>query len=342
MSMLSDNQGTAPNRAPPRADFARPTPHKRLFRTRFTTEGMSAEERLWAYQVTAGPSVRTTALTAELHATIETYQLAYLMLLIAECSPRRTVRDLELITGDQLGHIGVQLTLSGTSTGQADGLPVSVGPGDLLFLDGARPYDFSDTSDRHCVILVFPRVMVAAQGVDIDGVHGLVIGPGENALFSDHLRSLLPLLPTLPYPAGPRLARVLLELLTVIVPTATLPPSPALGRKASQHEALAERAYDWIEQNLAADNLSPDAIAEALRVSRSRLYQVFMGYGGIATYVLFRRLANVHDALKNPRETRGIAELAHECGFQSEAHFSRAFKASYGLTASEFRRRGIP
>ena len=181
-----------------------------------------------------------------------------------------------------------------------------------------------------------------ARKIAIDAVHGLVIGSEENALLSDHLRSLLPLLPTLPHAAGPRLARVLLELFTVTVPSLALPPSPVLSRKASQHEALAERAYAWIEQNLTADNLSPDAIAEALRVSRSRLYQVFMGFGGIAAYVLYRRLANVHDALRNPQDTRGIAELAHECGFQSEAHFSRAFKATYGLTPSEFRRRGIP
>ena len=341
MSVPSDNPGNAFNVAPPAADFAWPTPSGRLFHSSFTTEGMSEEERVWAYQLATG-TVRTTALSAALHAKIESYQLAYLLIFIAECSPRRTARDLEQIASDQLGHISVQLTLDGTATGQADGRPVSTGPGDLVILDSARPYEISDTSARRGVTLVFPRVMVAAQGVDIDGVHGLVIGPEQNALLSDHLRSLLPLLPTLPHAAGPRLARVLLELFTVIVPSLAQPPSPVLNRKASQHEALAERAYAWIEQNLTADNLSPDAIAKALRVSRSRLYQVFMGFGGIAAYVLYRRLANVHDALRNPQDTRGIAELAHEYGFQSEAHFSRAFKVTYGMTPSEFRRRGIP
>jgi AraC-like DNA-binding protein len=252
------------------------------------------------------------------------------------------VRDVEQIAADQLGHIAVQLILDGTAGGQADGRLVSTGPGDLMILDGARPYDISDGSDRRCVTVLFPRVMVATLGVDIDGVHGLVIGAGANALFSDHLRGLLPLLPTLTHAAGPRLARVLLDLFAVTLPIAVLNAPSVQSRRSRQQEALAERAYAWIEQNLASDSLSPDAIAKALRVSRSRLYQVFAGFGGIAAYVLFRRLANAHGALQDPADKRGIAELAYDCGFQSEAHFSRAFRAAYGLTASDLRRRGLP
>ena len=53
--------------------------------------------------------------------------------------------------------------------------------------------------------------------------------------------------------------------------------------------------------------------------------------------MLNRRLAAVAEALRNPRDTRPIAQIAYGLGFASAPHFSRAFRARFGATPSDVR-----
>ena len=78
-------------------------------------------------------------------------------------------------------------------------------------------------------------------------------------------------------------------------------------------------------------------IRRALGLSRSALYWLFEPYGGVAAYLLERRLARVRALLADRREHRRISELAFAHGFASEAHFSRAFRRCFGLTPSDVR-----
>ena len=57
-------------------------------------------------------------------------------------------------------------------------------------------------------------------------------------------------------------------------------------------------------------------------------------------YLRRRRLAF---ALKEVRDTKkGILEIALDYGFSSHEAFTRAFKAAYGITPSEYRKRNMP
>jgi AraC-like DNA-binding protein len=60
--------------------------------------------------------------------------------------------------------------------------------------------------------------------------------------------------------------------------------------------------------------------------------------GGVARYILHRRLQRAFHALANPANRRlRIAEVASRVGFASESHFSRAFRSAFGLTPSDIR-----
>lgn len=57
-------------------------------------------------------------------------------------------------------------------------------------------------------------------------------------------------------------------------------------------------------------------------------------------YLRYRRLAF---ALKEVRDTeRGILDIAFSYGFSSHEAFTRAFKAAYGITPSEYRKKNTP
>jgi AraC-like DNA-binding protein len=321
-----------------RREWRRVAGNGHLMRFPFTTDGLSHEERLWAYQFALGSHMATKPLTPDLRARLDSYVVGSLFLTVADCSARSSDRTLEHIAQDKRNEFGVQLTLEGESEGEADGRPVATRAGDLAIFDAGRPYKMTDLTDRRGITVIVSRSVMVALGCDIDSLHGLVIGPQENALLTDHLRSLIPLLPTLPLSASNKLARVIQDLLAVVIPRAEAEPTSAASRKARRHEELAERAFEWVEQHLTDEDLTPETVAKALRVSRSRLYEIFAPSGGIASHILARRTAAVRESLQDPEETRGIAELSHHWGFQSETHFSRVFRASYGSTASEFRR----
>ena len=74
-----------------------------------------------------------------------------------------------------------------------------------------------------------------------------------------------------------------------------------------------------------------------LGISRSNLYRVFKPKGGVASYIHRRRLVVIHRILSNPKEHRRVSIIAAQYGFISLAHFSRAFRAEFGYSASAAR-----
>lgn len=68
-----------------------------------------------------------------------------------------------------------------------------------------------------------------------------------------------------------------------------------------------------------------------------RLFSAVVGKP-IATYIRERRLAKASMLLTDPDKT--ITSICYECGFNSPQAFCRAFKNSYGISPSDYRRQG--
>nr|WP_028467130.1 AraC family transcriptional regulator [Nisaea denitrificans] len=83
-----------------------------------------------------------------------------------------------------------------------------------------------------------------------------------------------------------------------------------------------------IKQNLS----SADWIAKHVHVSRTKLYKLFEGLGGVASYVHERRLRKALLALgdQNARH-RSIYDVLLDAGDTSDAAFARAFRTRYGM-----------
>jgi len=86
---------------------------------------------------------------------------------------------------------------------------------------------------------------------------------------------------------------------------------------------------------------SPDFDPEALRrlvaMSRSKLYRIFEGVGGVARFIQDERLDAARQRLAGIGDRTSIRTLAREVGFLEHSTFSRAFKLRYGSSPSEFR-----
>jgi AraC-like DNA-binding protein len=109
---------------------------------------------------------------------------------------------------------------------------------------------------------------------------------------------------------------------------------------ASSIVARRIQAQRFVEVNLRDPELTPPHVARALAISPRYLRMLFEGEReSIACYILRRRLEECARQLANPLlQGRTITEIAFGTGFNSAAHFTRAFREQYGLTPSEFRR----
>lgn len=231
---------------------------------------------------------------------------------------------------DQLDHYRLILLRQGEFHCDASGQQVSLAPGRFVITDMARPE--SNASCCQSTILYIPRELLEKALPRPVRLHGAAPVNACADLVAQHLSALVTGLPGMSAAEVPQVMRATVSLLA-----ASLAQSPANldGAKPAIDSVLLRRARQFIEMQLADEDLGVDAICTHLRVSRSTLYRVFASLGGVADYIKERRLARVHGILSGASERQNIARLAEAHGFKSPTHFSRAFRQQFGYSPSE-------
>lgn len=116
-------------------------------------------------------------------------------------------------------------------------------------------------------------------------------------------------------------------------------PGVAPELRRSPLKALRERIVAYIDAHLAQSELSAEDIARSMGCSRRYLHRAFEGEDvTLERFIWNRRLEASREALLAPEKTaRSISEIAFACGFNSSAHFSRAFKQKYDVAPRDLR-----
>jgi AraC-like DNA-binding protein len=102
-------------------------------------------------------------------------------------------------------------------------------------------------------------------------------------------------------------------------------------------ENIVNQARLIIRSNLET-GISPQDIADQLKISYSRFRKLFKEYTGIAPvqYQIQLKIERAKEELVNTRKS--IKEVAFELNFESRQYFSSQFKEKTNLTPAEFRR----
>lgn len=115
----------------------------------------------------------------------------------------------------------------------------------------------------------------------------------------------------------------------------------ALRTELNRADALATRrrdAVEYIRTNLSDPALTAERIADALFISRRRLYQLFDDGDGVLGRIRQLRIDRAKELLSDPAHAyRGIGEISRQCGFANAAHFSRTFRKTVGQSPSDYR-----
>jgi AraC-like DNA-binding protein len=253
-------------------------------------------------------------------------------------APFRTLRTARHIRNSTPDVCLVGILVEGELRVEQDDRQAIVRPGDLSFVDPSRPSKRSFTAMR-TVTFSIPRPMVPLREHDLAELTGTRI-PGDRgagALASMMARQLASRVDEVSSADAVRLGAAVVETLAVAL-------ASRLDRASALPEAtqptLLHRIYAFIEQHLADPELSLDVIAAAHHISLRYLHKLFEPETAtIGDWIRRRRLERCRQDLLNPAlSNRAVAAIGARWGLLDAAHFSRIFRATYGLPPAEYRR----
>ena len=256
-----------------------------------------------------------------------------------EASPLLAARAPRHITLPARDDYLLALHVSGTATGVQDDRQVTLGPGDFALFDPTRPYTiaFQGAGTFEHVIYQVPRASLDARG-QAGNMTALRVPAASSAgrLVSPYLRTLA----RSAGPAGDRPALALIDAGLDLAASALRAAAGVGGHQDSRRRVLISELKRYALAHLGDPALSPEAAARACYVSVRELHRIFAREGvSFGAWVREERLRRCRDELAGQQHShRTVAEIAARWGFRSPAHFTRAFRARYGMVPVEFRR----
>lgn len=244
-----------------------------------------------------------------------------------------------LIARGDRHYFKLSLQLSGSGLLIQDNREAVLHPGDVAVYDTNRPYSLVFDDDFRTMVVMFPKNLIELPA-DVVGQLTAVRMPGSEGvgrMIVPFLSQLVGNLDQLGGATGARLVHSALDLVTTMFASEL-----DLERSsASPHQALMQRVRGYIDANLASTELGPGQIAAAHFISTRHLHGLFQEEGTtVSTWIRSRRLERCRRELADPVHShRPVAAIAARWGFMDAAHFSRVFKAAYGVAPSELRAR---
>ncbi|GAA4991099.1 helix-turn-helix domain-containing protein [Actinopolymorpha pittospori] len=220
-----------------------------------------------------------------------------------------------------------------------------VGRGDLVVCSSSWPFEARVAADGRAASVVahVPRVLIPLPQDRIERLLAVPLRGREG--IGDVLTRFLA---HLAIDAGarrpeesPHLGAVLVDLLTALL-ARHLEAGEAVPVDTRQR-ALFLQVQRFIQRHLGDPDLTPTVVATANHISIRYLHQIFRQHGcTVSASIRQLRLHRCHADLASPAlRLTPISELAARWGFIRPAVFTRAFRAAYGLSPREYRRRAL-
>ena len=244
---------------------------------------------------------------------------------------RRTTRHLR--SGDNDPLI-LHMLLRGDENGEVEGgCPLRMDANRIVLHDWAHPFaSIAQASEQLCVVIPRERLqgslhLHARRPVvswDLHSPSGRILGTA--------LRETWSCLPQATRMDAPALAAGFLGLLDGL-----LDPSRSEANPQAPDQTLSSAMRTFLETRLANPSLGINDLAAGFRCSRSTIYRLFRGFGGVRAYLTEIRLAKAFRMLTASQSTRkpSVASIALSLGFRDPSYFHRAFRRRYGLTPTE-------
>lgn len=304
----------------------------------FTTRDLSPRDRIpyWVDVATKayfrhGFSAATETFAGSLQAG----HLNNILLSRCECGPCDVTRTRREIAGDDIDDMILAVRLSGRSTFSQNGRDEIIDPGTLFVQDTGRPLQIHFPMHTTSICVSIPRDVWQARFGGAATTGNVSTKRPVAALAAEFLTMLAARSDALEAPVQARLAEQALDLIALALnagdgtPMLSSPRASALLRlKAVIDSRLCDPALKLAEVAAAAGisvRYANDLLAEE-------------NYS-LERYILRRRLERCRSALEDPLQShRMIGEIAFRWGFSDQSHFTRRFRAEFGMAPGDCRR----
>jgi AraC-like DNA-binding protein len=237
----------------------------------------------------------------------------------------------------------VALNLRGDAEITQDNRSISLGPCDMTIYDSSRPSRSlarGGTQPRGvAAVLLVPREVVPMPA---DKIRTLITTrmsgrAGVGALVLHHLVGLVRHAHEYSPADAARLATITVDLLTTLL-ARELNAEHRLPVE-TREVALLAGIRRFIQQHLADPGLAPQTVAAAHHISTRTLHRLFDDQDtSVSQFIRGCRLERCrHDLLDPASSSETIHMIATRWGFLDKSHFSRTFRAKYGMSPQRCR-----
>lgn len=296
----------------------------------WSTSGLAKPFRYWQETV----SQAYTALSPEpidtdpFHGQIELFELAedasISSIKAGAQVVRRTRKDIRI---QPCEAVFVNFQLAGQSAISQRGIEAKIDAGSLVLLDATEPFAMKFDREFEQVCLHLPKLFLEQNGIPVSDFVGRAVTRQSGfaaPLFSaiDSLTAGMPAHHVLPG---------LIQMLSFGLSNARR------NTVADQHLVMVQ---SYILQRLSDPGLSPGVTAGHFRISTRHLHKLFARDGmTFGKFLLDARLLACQKRILATRD-EPISDIAFAHGFQSQSHFSRAFRQKFGRSPNQLRKTG--
>lgn len=251
--------------------------------------------------------------------------------------PQTLQRRPPAVCGRAAERLKLCMQLDGVAVVSQHGHQARIAPGQMALYDPGRPYELRLESRWSCLVLAFPRAALSLPDNVVRQAmgHPHPFGAGPGAVLADFVVTALEQRTSIGTSAG-RLGEAAFHLIA-----GALDRTEPVGDEAVADDQRL-RILRYAREHLSDPGLTHDGIAAAHLMAPRSLHRLFAHEPRTVTeYIRLRRLESVHRDLSDPLLRHlSIARIAARWCFPSQAHFTRAFQARYGLSPSAVRRAG--
>jgi AraC family transcriptional activator of tynA and feaB len=307
---------------------------------RFDTTPLNDRERVdhWMdiirryFPHAAGQRVDAQSFSAQLQRTV----LGPVELSDIRCSQIRYERRTQEVRTDAAEEMLVSYMLEGEARLEQGGRVANLGAGDIALYDAARPFVYDFGSPYRMLLAKVPRRVLLSRLPDAERLTAIRISGASKvgSLASTVLSSAVAIDVPQDTVASIRLGTSMVDILASAIEMEL----DAQGDLRDRQAQLLKKAKDYIRAHLDDTELDVDQVALALHVSTRTLSRAFASEGiSVIKWLWQERLETSYVTLSEGRATQ-VLDVVAGCGFSSRSHFSRLFKARYGVLPHTFLR----
>lgn len=211
-------------------------------------------------------------------------------------------------------------------------------PGDFFVIDPSRPFHI-ETSEIyvHSVYLKPGVLRQVLPQLDMLTARAVRPGSGPAALFTSVLDQLFSMTHSMSEDVADDISDALPHLLASALRSLDNATDESPSRLKALHR---QRITRFVRDNLWDSSLDANAIAKGVNLSSRHVYELFSEDGNTLMRSVWKQRLSLcrRDMAEPALRSRSVGEIAYTWGFSNVSHFSRAFKAEFGVGPREFRK----